>query len=58
MLTRGRVIISPLNKCVRSHPIVPFWKEAMAFEGTVSIISGNPQRMVQFLRANNGGELL
>lgn len=52
------MIISPLNKCVRSSPIAPFWWEAMAFEEMVRMISGDPQRMVQFLRANSGGEFL
>lgn len=45
------MIISPLNKCVRSSPIAPFWWEAMAVEEMVRMISGDPQRMVQFLRA-------
>lgn len=52
------MIISPLNKCVRSSLIAPFWWEAMAFEEMVRMISGDPQRMVQFLRANSGGEFL
>lgn len=53
IVTQGRENIPLLNKCVRPYRFTPLWQEAMAFDKTVSLISGTLQRMVQFLRANN-----
>lgn len=42
----------------RQSDHLTFWWEAMAFEEMLSIISGDPQRMVHFLSANSGGKFL